>query len=89
MQYEQFIGVGRETLMSVLLTIGPVLFSALIAGLIVGVFQAATSINEATLTFVPKLLIVLTVLFLSAPFMLATLSGFFQTIFSEIGRVGR
>lgn len=89
MDYQNFVMVGRETLISVLYTIGPALIAALVIGLIIGVFQAATSINEATLTFVPKLVIVIGVLALSAPFMIATIGGFFQTIFNEIGRVGR
>ena len=55
MDYQPFILIGRETLISVLFTIGPALIAALVIGLIIGVFQAATSINEATLTFVPKL----------------------------------
>jgi flagellar biosynthetic protein FliQ len=57
--------------------------------LIIGVFQAATSINEASLTFVRKLLVIGGVLALSAPFMISTLSGFFVTIFSEIAKVSR
>jgi len=88
-QYQQFIMIGRETIQSVLLTIGPTLIAALLIGLIIGVFQAATSINEATLTFVPKLLVIVGVLALSAPFMISTLSSFFQTIFSEVARVTR
>jgi flagellar biosynthetic protein FliQ len=89
MQYQQFIMIGRETITSVLLTIGPALAAALIIGLIIGIFQAATSINEATLTFVPKLLIIVGVLALSAPFMISTMSGFFQTVFQEVARIGR
>lgn len=89
MDYQNFVMVGRETLISVLYAIGPSLIAALVIGLIIGVFQAATSINEATLTFVPKLVIVIGVLALSAPFMIATIGGFFQMIFNEIGRVGR
>lgn len=89
MDYQNFVVIGRETLTSVLFTIGPVLAAALIIGLIIGVVQAATSINEATLTFVPKLVIVLGILALSAPFMIGTIGGFFQLIFNEIGRVGR
>lgn len=89
MDYQHFVVIGRETIMSVLYTTGPVLIAALVIGLVIGVFQAATSINEATLTFVPKLVIVVGVLALSAPFMIATIGGFFQTIFNEIGRVGR
>lgn len=89
MFYEQFIPIARETLMSTLLLVGPVLGAGLIVGLVIGVFQAATSINEATLAFVPKLLVVFAVLALAAPFMMSTMTGFFQLIFAEIGRVGR
>ena len=71
MPYEQFIAIGRETLLSTVLTVMPVLAAALAAGLIIGIIQAATSINEATLAFVPKLLIVGLVIALSGPFMVA------------------
>ena len=89
MQYQQYATIGRETLLSVLFTIGPVLITALLIGLLIGIFQAATSINESTLTFVPKLIVVLGILALSGPFMMSTLTGFFFTVFSEIARVGR
>ncbi len=89
MQYEQFVMIGRETIYTVLLTIGPPLLASLLIGLVIGVFQAATSINEATLTFVPKLIVILAVLALSAPFMIATIGGFFRSIFTEIARVSR
>jgi flagellar biosynthetic protein FliQ len=89
MPYEQFIAIGHETLLSTVLTVSPVLIAGLIIGLIVGIFQAATSINEATLAFVPNLIIVGLVLVLAGPFMISTMSGFFQTIFTEIGRVNR
>jgi flagellar biosynthetic protein FliQ len=89
MHYQQFAMVGRETLQSVLFTVGPVLIAALAVGLVIGMVQAATSINEATLTFVPKLVVVAVVLALSGPFMVATVSNFFQSVFTEISRVGR
>ena len=89
MQYEQFMLIGRETLVSVLLAIAPCLGAALVAGLIVSIFQAATSINEQTLAFVPKLLVVLVVLALAGPFMITTLSEYFLTVFAEIARVNR
>jgi flagellar biosynthetic protein FliQ len=89
MPYEQFIAIGRETLLSTVLTVMPVLAAALAAGLLIGIIQAATSINEATLAFVPKLLIVGLVLALSGPFMIATLTGYFQTIFTEVSKVNR
>jgi flagellar biosynthetic protein FliQ len=89
MPYEQFIAIGRETLLSTVLTVMPVLAAALAAGLLIGIIQAATSINEATLAFVPKLLIVGLVLALSGPFMIATLTNYFQTIFTEVSKVNR
>ena len=89
MQYAQFIAVGREMIQIVLWTIGPTLAASLLVGVLIGIFQAATSINEATLTFVPKLIVITGGLALSAPFMISTLTGFFQTIFSEIARVNR
>lgn len=89
MQYAQFIGIGREMVQIVLWTIGPTLAASLLVGILIGIFQAATSINEATLTFVPKLIVITGVLALSAPFMISTLTGFFQTVFSEIARVNR
>lgn len=89
MHYQQFAMVGRETLQSVLFTVGPVLIAALLVGLLIGMVQAATSINEATITFVPKLVVVAIVLALSGPFMMTTISNFFQSVFIEIARVGK
>jgi flagellar biosynthetic protein FliQ len=89
MQYAQFITVGNETIMSVLMLIAPALVASLVIGLVIGIFQAATSINESTLTFVPKLVVVVGVLALSAPFMISTASGFFAFVFSEVSRVNR
>lgn len=81
MGYEQFIAIGRETLLSTALTVTPVLLAGLIIGLIVGIFQAATSINEATLAFVPKLIVVGLVLVIAGPFMISTLPDFFKRSF--------
>jgi flagellar biosynthetic protein FliQ len=89
MQYQQFITIGHETIMSVFMLIGPALLASLVIGLVIGIFQAATSINEATLTFVPKFVVVVGVLALSAPFMISTVSGFFTFIFSEVSRINR
>lgn len=68
----------------ILLTAGPVLGVALAVGLTVGVIQAATSINEATLSFVPKLAIVLVTMGLASTFMLTTLSDYFVHIFDLV-----
>lgn len=69
---------------NILLTGGPVLGVALVVGLIVGVLQAATSINEATLSFVPKLAIVLTTMAFFSGFMLSTMTDYFGYVFETI-----
>jgi flagellar biosynthetic protein FliQ len=89
MGLDQFIIVGRETIYVVVMAIGPLLIAALAVGVFMGIIQAATSINEQTLAFVPKLLVVIGIFMLAGPFMFSTVTGFFQTIFTEIGRVGR
>lgn len=68
----------------ILLTGGPVLGVALVVGLIVGVLQAATSINEATLSFVPKLAIVLLTMAFFSGFMLSTMTDYFGHVFDAI-----
>ncbi|MGS4946759.1 flagellar biosynthesis protein FliQ [Meridianimarinicoccus sp. RP-17] len=69
---------------NILLTAGPVLGVALVVGLIVGVLQAATSINEATLSFVPKLAIVLMTMAFFSGFMLTTMTDYFGYVFETI-----
>jgi flagellar biosynthetic protein FliQ len=68
----------------ILMTAGPVLGVALAVGLTVGIIQAATSINEATLSFVPKLAIVLLTMGLASGFMLTTMSDYFIHIFELV-----
>ena len=71
------------------MTAGPVLGVALAIGLLVGVLQAATSINEMTLSFVPKLILVLTTIALLSGLMMTQMSNYFAFIFQEIALVGR
>jgi len=83
------VDLARQALWMTMIISGPLLAVGLIVGLVVGIFQAATSINEQTLAFVPKLLVVIGVFVIAGPFMLSTVTGFFQTVFTEIGRVTR
>jgi len=62
----------------------PLLLSALVVGLVVGMFQAATQINEMTLTFVPKLIVVAVVVLIAGPALLNTLLGFTIRLFEGI-----
>ncbi len=72
---------------NILLTAGPVLAIALAVGLLVGIIQAATSINEATLSFVPKLAVVLLTMALAAGFMMTTLTDYFTHVFDMVANM--
>ena len=71
-----------------IMTAGPILAVALGIGLFIGLIQAATSIQEMTLSFVPKLFVVLGALALLAPYTLNELTDYFSYIFDEIARKG-
>ncbi len=76
----QFYDTLRQGLWIAVLTSLPILSVALIAGLAVGLFQALTSIQEATLTFVPKLAAIVAVFWLTMGFMTETLVAFFKNV---------
>ncbi|MDB5102700.1 MAG: flagellar biosynthetic protein FliQ [Fibrobacteres bacterium] len=78
------IDLGRKTLMMVLILSGPMLVLSLIVGLIVSVFQAATQINEMTLTFIPKLVAMGLALLVFLPWMLQLYKGFFVELLEMI-----
>ena len=82
------LSLGREAVWVVILVAGPVLLAALAAGLIIGVLQAATSVQEMTLSFVPKLFVVLAAMALFAPYTLTALTDYFSFIFEEIATKG-
>ena len=83
------IGLGMEALWVAVLLAGPILLVALITGLIIGMFQAATQINEQTLSFVPKLGTLVITLFIASPWMLSVLLDFTRTLFHNVpGWVG-
>jgi len=89
MSPETVVTVGRHALEMTLMLAAPLLLTALAVGLIVGIFQAATQINEMTLSFIPKLLAMAAVLALTGPWMLRTLieytRGLIESIPSMIG----
>jgi flagellar biosynthetic protein FliQ len=74
------VTMGAEALWLTLLISAPLLLVALAAGLIVSVFQAATQINEATLSFIPKLIAMFGVMILAGPWMLATMVDFMRRL---------
>ncbi len=78
------ITIGQEALWVTVLLTAPLLLAALIIGLIIGMFQAATSINEATLSFVPKLLVMAAVLFAIGPWLLHVWMDYTQRLIESI-----
>ncbi len=76
--------LGSETLKTTAMLSAPLLGAALVTGLIVSVLQAVTQINEATLTFIPKMIVIGLVLILAGPWMLDTLSSFTTVLFENI-----
>lgn len=88
MNPELVIDLGREAVQTVLLVAAPMLLSGLIVGLLVSIFQAATQINEQTMTFVPKIVAVLVALLLFAPWIMKILIAFTSGILEGIATVG-
>jgi len=89
MEFDKNIEYLTLAFWQIIWTSGPILGVALAIGLLVGVLQAATSINEMTLSFVPKLLLVLTTIALLSSLMMTQMSDYFAFIFHEISLVGR
>lgn len=81
--------ISNRTLMTALTILFPILGSALLVGLLVGLFQAVTSIQEITLTFIPKIAVVGMVILLTIPWMLDTVIRFSLLIFDQITILGR
>ncbi|MDD2663548.1 MAG: flagellar biosynthesis protein FliQ [Dechloromonas sp.] len=76
--------IGRQAIEVTLLLAAPPLVAALLVGLLVSIFQAATQLNEATLQFVPKLVVMFIVLLLFGPWMLQYLMDYIQRLFESI-----
>ena len=81
---ETVLNVGRQTLEVIGLLAGPLLISSLIVGLIIAMFQAATQINEMTLTFIPKLITVGAVLIIAGPWLLQNMISFTVRLYQSI-----
>jgi flagellar biosynthetic protein FliQ len=78
------IEIGRGALELTLMVSAPLFAAALVTGLIVSIFQAATQINEMTLSFVPKLVVTFTTLVLAGPWMLTKLTDYITRLYEAI-----
>ena len=81
---ESVLDIGRTAIETIFLVAGPMLGLSLVVGLMVSAFQAMTQINEATLTFLPKIATVFLVLLFMFPWILQTLLGFMTAIWGNI-----
>ena len=81
---ESVMTLGAQAIQVALLVGAPLLLVALTVGLVISIFQAATQINEATLSFIPKLLAVFAMLVLAGPWMLARMVDYIRELYSSI-----
>ena len=84
---ETVLTIGRQALETLMTTASPVLLVILVAGLVISVLQALTQINEATLSFVPKLLLSAAVLVIAGPWMMSNLTDFISQMILSIPAV--
>jgi flagellar biosynthetic protein FliQ len=84
---ESVMAMGYEAMKLSLLLGAPLLLVALVTGLLISLFQAATQINEMTLSFIPKLLAVFATLVVAGPWMLNTVLDYMRTLFSSIPQI--
>lgn len=88
MNEAQALDFMREAILTLLQVTTPIMLVGLVVGLVISLFQALTSIQEMTLTFVPKILIVFFSLIVFLPFMLATMRTFMETVADTIIGLG-
>lgn len=78
------IDIGRQAVEVTLMISAPLFIAALATGLLISIFQAATQINEATLSFVPKLVVVFITLIVAGPWMIQLLTDYMQRLYGSI-----
>ena len=81
---EQVIEIGQYAMRTAIFVAGPVLVAGMVVGLAISIFQAATQINEMTMTFVPKILTVFLVLLLTLPWTISQMTKFTEDMFTRI-----
>jgi flagellar biosynthetic protein FliQ len=84
---ELVMNIGRQAIEMTLILSAPLLLAALVIGLIISIFQAATQINEQTLSFIPKLVGMLLVLILAGPWMLQMMVDYIRRLFESIPQI--
>ncbi|MBT3205472.1 MAG: flagellar biosynthesis protein FliQ [Gammaproteobacteria bacterium] len=89
MNADSVIDLSQQALYVIVMLAAPMLISALAIGLLIGMFQAATSINEMTLSFIPKLLVLVIAIMIAGPWMLQLILNFTRNLYLSIpGLIG-
>lgn len=81
---ESVMTLGRDALEVTVMVSAPLLLTALVVGLLVSLFQAATQINEMTLSFIPKILAMFAALLIAGPWMLTVMTDYMHTLFANL-----
>ena len=84
MEISDVITIGREALIITIMIAGPLLGGILLVGVVIGILQAATSIQEMTLSFIPKLIIVVAILFVLGGWQILTLVEYLQSLLANL-----
>ena len=86
---ETVMTIGQQAMQMTMMVAAPLLLTALVAGLVVSIFQAATQINEMTLSFIPKVVLMAVVMLLTGPWMITLMVDYTRRLFESIpGTVG-
>ncbi|MBN2319531.1 MAG: flagellar biosynthesis protein FliQ [Acidobacteria bacterium] len=86
MNQTMILKLAKDTLQITLMVSGPLLITALVVGLVVSITQVVTSIQDMTMSFVPRIIAVLVVFLLALPWMMNVLLSFTAQLFSQLGR---
>jgi flagellar biosynthetic protein FliQ len=89
MNEEVVMSLGSEAIKTIIYLAGPMLLAAMVIGIMVSVLQAITQINESTLTFIPKMVAVIVVLMVMAPWMLEVLQSYTAQVINSAGELAR
>ncbi|MBM3496578.1 MAG: flagellar biosynthesis protein FliQ [Armatimonadetes bacterium] len=84
---ESVVEIGQYAMKTVVMVAGPMLLAGMIVGLVISIFQAATQINEMTMTFVPKILAVFVVLIVTLPWSIRQMTAFTEAMFNRIANM--
>ena len=84
MDADTVVTVGRQSMEVIMLLAAPILLSSLLVGLVIAMFQAATQINEMTLSFVPKLIVVAVVMMTAGPWMIRQIAVLTQRLVENV-----